>query len=134
SGHREAEKITFDPKQVSYTTLVDIFWHSVDPTDGGGQFCDRGQSYTSAIFATNPAQRQLAMASKAKLIKSGVLKKRKVRTPVLTAGPFYAAEDYHQNYYKRSPLQYKFYRYRCGRDARLKALWGADAMRGIDTH
>ena len=130
SGHSEAVQIFFDPKRVSYAQLLEIFWRSVDPTDGGGQFCDRGQSYATAIFANSPAQRRAAEASKAKLVKSGVLKRR-LYTPILTAGPFYAAEGYHQNYYKVNPLRYKFYRYNCGRDARLKALWGKDALRGV---
>ena len=134
SGHREAVQIFFDPKRVRYAKLLEIFWRSVDPTDGGGQFCDRGRSYTTAIFANNPAQRRAAVASKARLAQSGVLKKRRVVTPILDAGPFWAAEDYHQDYYKRNPIRYNLYRYGCGRDARLKELWGKDAMRGIAKH
>ena len=134
SGHREAVQIFFDPKRVRYAKLLEIFWRSVDPTDGGGQFCDRGRSYTTAIFANNPAQRRAAIASKAGLAESGVLKKRRVVTPILDAGPFWAAEDYHQDYYKRNPIRYNLYRYGCGRDARLKELWGKDAMRGIAKH
>ncbi len=123
TGHREAVQIFYDSKKVSYEKLLDIFWLSVDPTDAGGQFCDRGQSYETAIFANSPAQRRLAEASKQKLNKSGVLKKPIV-TPIETAGAFYPAEDYHQDYYKKNPLRYKIYRYACGRDARVGEVWG----------
>lgn len=123
TGHREAVQIFYDPKKVSYEKLLDTFWRSVDPTDAGGQFCDRGQSYETAIFANSPAQRRLAEASKQKLNKSGVLKKPIV-TPIETAGVFYPAEGYHQNYYKKNPLRYKYYRYGCGRDARVREVWG----------
>lgn len=123
TGHREAVQIFYDPKKVSYEKLLDIFWRSVDPTDAGGQFCDRGQSYETAIFANSPAQMRLAEASKQKLEKSVVLMKPIV-TPIETAGVFYPAEDYHQDYYKKNPLRYKYYRYGCGRDARIKKVWG----------
>jgi len=130
TGHYEAVRIHYDPKKVSYATLLDVFWHSVDPTDAKGQFCDQGQSYETAIFATSPEQKRLAEESKAKLVKSGVLK-APVVTRILDATPFYPAEGYHQDYYKKNPLRYRFYRYNCGRDSRLKELWGADALRGI---
>ncbi len=133
TGHVEAVQIHFDPKTVSYAQLVEVFWHSVDPTDDGGQFCDQGESYKTAIFATSPEQMRIAEASKAALRKSGVLK-QPVVTPIRPAGPFYAAEDYHQNYYKTHPIRYRFYRYRCGRDARLRELWGEDALKGIKEH
>lgn len=133
SGHREAVQVAFDPKKVSYADLVEVFWRTVDPTDAGGQFCDRGDSYKTAIFATTAEQMRVAQASKERLASSGVLKSPVV-TPVLRAGPFYPAEDYHQNYYKKNPLRYKFYRYGCGRDARLKEVWGDQAMRGIKGH
>ena len=123
TGHREAVQIFYDSKKVSYEKLLDIFWRSVDPTDAGGQFCDRGRSYETAIFANSPAQRRLAEASKQKLNKSGVLKKPIVTT-IETAGAFYPAEDYHQDYYKKNPLRYKIYRYACGRDARVGKVWG----------
>lgn len=126
TGHREAVQIFYDPKKVSYEKLLDVFWHSVDPTDAGGQFCDRGPSYETAVFANSPAQRRLAEASKQKLEKSAVLKKPIV-TPIETAGAFYPAEDYHQDYYKKNPVRYKFYRYSCGRDARLEEVWGKQA-------
>ncbi len=133
TGHREAVQIFYDPKQVGYATLLEIFWRSVDPTDAGGQFCDRGQSYETAIFANSLEQKQQAEASKGELQRSDVLN-RPVITPIEVAGPFYPAEDYHQDYYKKNPLRYNFYRYRCGRDARIEALWGEDAFRGIAGH
>ena len=128
TGHREAVQIFYDSKKVSYEKLLDIFWLSVDPTDAGGQFCDRGRSYETAIFANSPAQRRLAEASKQKLNKSGVLKKPIV-TPIETAGVFYPAEDYHQDYYKKNPLRYKFYRYACGRDTRVREVWGKNTKK-----
>ena len=113
--------------------LLEIFWRSVDPTDDGGQFCDRGESYKTAIFANSPEQHRLAEDSKRKLQLSGVLK-QPIVTSIEVAGPFYPAEDYHQIYYKKNPLRYKFYRFRCDRDARIKELWGKDAHRGIAKH
>ncbi len=133
TGHREAVQIFYDPKRVSYAALVEIFWRSVDPTDGGGQFCDRGESYETAIFANSLEQRQQAEASKRELQRSDVLK-QPVVTPIEVARAFYPAEDYHQDYYQENPLRYGFYRYRCGRDARIEALWGEDAFRGIAGH
>ncbi len=133
TGHREAVQIFYDPKKVSYEKLLDVFWRSVDPTDAGGQFCDRGRSYETAIFANSPAQRRLAEASKRMLQESGVLK-APIVTPVETAGAFTPAEGYHQDYYKKSPLRYKLYRYGCARDSRVRELWGKDAHRGIAAH
>jgi peptide-methionine (S)-S-oxide reductase len=130
TGHREAVEITYDPKKVSYETLVDILFHSVDPTDSGGQFCDRGESYKTAIFVTSPAQKKIAEEIKQKLQDTGVLQKPIVTT-IEEAGPFFPAETYHQDYYEKNPLRYKLYRYRCGRDARIEAIWGKDAHRGI---
>ena len=133
TGHREAVRIFYDPKKVNYAMLLESFWHSVDPTDDGGQFCDRGESYKTAIFANSPEQKRLAEDSKRKLQLFAVLN-QPIVTSIEVAGPFYPAEDYHQNYYKKNPLRYKFYRYRCGRDARIKELWGKDAHRGIAKH
>ncbi|MFQ5765583.1 MAG: peptide-methionine (S)-S-oxide reductase MsrA [Rhodospirillales bacterium] len=133
TGHREAVQIFYDPEKVTYETLLGIFWRSVDPTDDGGQFCDRGESYKTAIFANSPEQKRLAEASKRALQPSAVLD-RPIVTPVEVAGPFYPAEDYHQDYYEKNPVRYKFYRYSCGRDARIKTLWGEDAHRGIAKH
>lgn len=126
TGHREAVRILYDPEKVSYEELLGVFWRNVDPTDDGGQFCDRGPSYETAIFANSPEQRRLAEASKRKLEDSGALDKPVV-TPIETAGEFYPAEEYHQDYYKKNPIRYKFYRYSCGRDARLEELWGDKA-------
>ena len=133
TGHREAVQIFYDPKKVGYAMLLDIFWRSVNPTDDGGQFCDRGESYETAIFANSPEQGRLAEDSKRKLQLSAVLN-QPIVTSIEVAGPFYPAEDYHQNYYQKNPLRYKFYRYRCGRDAQIKILWGKDAHRGIAKH
>ena len=130
TGHREAVQIFYDPDKVSYETLLEIFWRSVDPTDDGGQFCDRGESYETAIFANSPEQKRLAEDSRRKLGQSAVLD-QPVVTPIETAGRFYPAEDYHQNYYQTSSLRYKFYRFSCRRDARIEELWGDQAFRGI---
>jgi methionine-S-sulfoxide reductase len=133
SGHLEAVQITFDPKKVSFAALLEIFWRSVDPTDDGGQFCDRGESYQTAIFANSAEQQRLAQESKRQLQLSALLK-APIVTAIKAAGPFYPAEDYHQDYYKRNPLRYKFYRFGCGRDARITELWGKDAHFGIAKH
>ena len=133
TGHREAVRIVYDPTKTSYATLLDVFWHSVDPTDGGGQFCDRGESYETAIFANSPEQKRLAEESKQALEETAVLD-RPIVTPIERAGPFYPAEGYHQDYYEKNPIRYNFYRYRCGRDDRIEDLWGAEAFRGIADH
>lgn len=136
TGHYEAVEIHFDPAKISYSKIVELFFRSVDPTDAGGQFCDRGDSYRTAIFAKNEGQR--AAAEKAKADAMAALG-RKIVTPILNAGPFYKAEDYHQDYYKGNDLvltrrgpkrqseAYKFYRNACGRDQRIKQLWGSAA-------
>lgn len=129
--HREVLKIKYDPSKVSYDKLLDIFWRSVDPTDGGGQFCDRGHSYSTAVYAVNDEQAKLAKASKAKLEASKALS-APIRTEIAQAGPFFAAEDYHQDYYQKNPVRYKYYRYSCGRDARVKQVWGSQAYSGIN--
>lgn len=121
SGHYEVAKIVFDSTQVSYEQILEHFWTHVDPTDDGGQFCDRGESYRTAIFAT-PKQVETARASKAKLQDSGRLK-NPVVTPILPAVTFYPAEDYHQDYYKKNSLRYNFYRSSCGRDKRIAQVW-----------
>lgn len=139
-GHREAVKIEFDPAKVSYEQLLDVFFHSVDPTDGGGQFCDRGDSYTTAIYTTDESQAEEAEA--AKQAAESELGKAVV-TPVVAAPQFWPAEDYHQNYYRSDETiltrfgivskakAYKGYREGCGRDARLDQVWGDTALRGI---
>lgn len=122
TGHTEAIEVVYDPKLVDYNTLLDIFWANIDPTDGGGQFVDRGQQYRSAIFYLDDEQRQLAESSKAKLTASGLFKEPIV-TEISAAGPFYPAEDYHQDYYKTNPLRYNYYRWGSGRDAFLESTW-----------
>lgn len=131
TGHYEAVKITYDPARVTYEALLSAFWHSVDPTDGGGQFCDRGQSYLTAIFATDEAQLAAAETAKAGIAKDlGT----EIATAVIKAPTFYPAEDYHQDYYEKNPVRYKYYRYSCGRNARVKTLWGDKAYTGIKDH
>jgi peptide-methionine (S)-S-oxide reductase len=121
TGHAEAVEVVFDPEKVSYEKLVEVFWHNVDPVDGGGQFCDRGNQYRSAIFYQDEAQRAIAEKSKQAI---GQSLKQPIQTQVVKAGAFYPAEAYHQNFYKTNTLKYKFYRFRCGRDQRLAEVWG----------
>ena len=130
TGHREAVQIRYDPKQVSYERLLHIFWRSVDPTDDGGQFCDRGESYQTAIFAGNEEERRLAEASKEALGQSMVLD-APVVTPIEPAGKFYPAEDYHQDYYEKNPFRYRYYRFACRRDSKVQQVWGKQAHDGI---
>ena len=122
TGHIEVVKVEYDPTKISYEKLLDIFWPNIDPLDPAGQFCDKGSQYRSAIFYGNEKEKELAEASK-KLI-AGKLGQAVV-TEILPAAQFYPAEDYHQDYYEKNPLKYKFYRFGCGRDARLETLWGA---------
>ncbi len=131
--HREAVEITYDPNQVSYQQLLHVFWRSVDPTDDGGQFCDRGHSYTTAVYAVDDEQTRIAEKSRTELEKSGILKD-KIVTPVEKAAQFWPAEDYHQDYYTKNPNRYKLYRFGCGRDRRVRAVWGDQAHSGIDPH
>lgn len=128
--HIEAVRIVYDPKIISYEKVLFYFWRSIDPTDAGGQFCDRGHSYTTAVFALNDEQLELAKKSKAELENSNILKKPIVTT-IREAQQFYRAEEYHQDFYKRNPIRYSAYRFGCGRDARVKALWGEQAHGGI---
>lgn len=122
TGHAEAVRIRYDPAQISYEQLLTHFWRNIDPTVKNRQFCDSGAQYRTAIFYQGPAQRDAALASKAALEKEKRFER--IETEVTAAGPFYPAEQYHQDYYKKNPVRYKFYRYNCGRDARLKELWG----------
>ena len=126
TGHAEAVQVVYDPKKVTYEQLLDIFWHNIDPTVKDRQFCDGGSQYRSAIFYHDEAQRKAAEASKAALEKSKPFKEPIV-TQIVMAGPFYPAEDYHQDYYTKNPVRYNLYRSGCGRDARLKQLWGDKA-------
>jgi peptide-methionine (S)-S-oxide reductase len=123
TGHYEALQIEYDPARIGYDRLLEVFWRNIDPIDPTGQFCDKGPQYRSAIFAVDEEQRRLAEASKAQLDRSGKLPGRVV-TEILPATRFYAAEDYHQDYYRKNPGRYTFYRWNCGRDGRLQQLWG----------
>ncbi|RJQ85926.1 MAG: peptide-methionine (R)-S-oxide reductase [Desulfobacteraceae bacterium] len=122
SGHVEAVKVTYDPERVDYAALLEYFWRHVDPTDPGGQFVDRGAQYRSVIFYADEEQRRLAEASKQTLAASGRFDKS-VATQILPLGQFYEAEGYHQDYYKKNPLRYRFYRYNSGRDQFLEKAW-----------
>ncbi len=125
SGHYEAIEVTYDAEVISYRQLLEIYWRNIDPFDAQGQFCDKGSSYLSAIFVADDAQRDLAEESKAKVIKQ--FPGQTVVTPVLDATPFYPVKAYHQDYYLKNPLRYRFYKHACGRPARLKAIWGEAA-------
>ncbi len=125
TGHKEAVEFMFDPEKISYEEILDIFWRQIDPTDDGGQFVDRGSSYRTAIFYHSEEQRRLAEKSLEKLNNSGRYDKPIV-TEIRPASVFYRAEDYHQDYYKKNPIRYKFYRYRSGRDQYLKEIWGGE--------
>ncbi|MFK4765732.1 peptide-methionine (S)-S-oxide reductase MsrA [Desulfobaculum sp. SPO524] len=122
TGHAEAIQITYDPSVVGYDRLLGIFWRNIDPLDAGGQFCDRGSQYRSAIFYHDEEQKRLAEASRDALAASGRFDGRIV-TEIVPAGAFWPAEEYHQDYYRKNPIRYKFYRYGCGRDNRLKEVW-----------
>jgi peptide-methionine (S)-S-oxide reductase len=126
TGHAEAVQVVYDPKKVTYEQLLDVFWHNVDPTVKDRQFCDGGTQYRTAIFYHDEAQRKAAEASKAALDKSKPFREPIV-TQIVMAGPFYPAEDYHQDFYVKNPVRYNLYRTGCGRDARLKQLWGDKA-------
>jgi peptide-methionine (S)-S-oxide reductase len=128
TGHYEAVLITYDPKVVDYQGLLDHFWVNVDPFDARGQFCDKGHSYLAAIFVANDQERELAEKSKQKVVE--MFPGKKVVMPILPAATFFPIkgdEEYHQDYYKKSPLRYKYYRYGCGRDQRLEDVWGEKA-------
>ena len=129
TGHTEVVRITYDPDKVGYEELLRVFWRNIDPTDAGGQFCDRGSQYRSAIFVQDETQKRLALESKRALEESD-----RIGSPIVTeivdVKPFYPAEDYHQDYYRKNPIRYSFYRRGCGRDARLRAIWGEEAGAG----
>jgi peptide-methionine (S)-S-oxide reductase len=126
TGHAEAVQIVFDPTKVTYEQLLEKFWRTIDPTTKDAQFCDHGSPYRTAIFANDALQLKAAQASLAALQQSKPFKEPIV-TEIVMSGPFYAAEDYHQDYYKKNPVRYHYYRTACGRDARLKQLWGDKA-------
>jgi len=127
-GHYEAVEVIYDPQKVSYQDLLDYFWVNIDPFDARGQFCDKGTSYLSAIFVANDKEKALAERSRRKVVEQ--FSENKVVTPVLSLSTFYpikGSESYHQDYYKNNPLRYKYYRWNCGRDQRLKEIWGDKA-------
>lgn len=126
TGHAEAVRVVYDPARVTYEKLLNVFWHNIDPTAKDRQFCDIGNQYRSAIFYHNEVQQRLAMQSKSLLEKNKTFKEPVV-TGIVPATEFYPAEDYHQHYYRKNPIRYKYYRFICGRDQRLKELWGAAA-------
>jgi peptide-methionine (S)-S-oxide reductase len=123
TGHAEVVQVVYDPKKVSYPELLNVFWKNVDPLTPNRQFCDVGSQYRSAIFAHGPEQRREAEASKRALARSGRFK-QPIATEVVAAARFYPAEGYHQDYYQKNPLRYKYYKYSCGRAQRLEELWG----------
>ena len=123
TGHTEAVQVVYDPKKVTYEKLLDVFWHNIDPTVKDQQFCDHGSQYRSGIFYVDDEQKRLAEASKAALDRNKPFSAAIV-TEITRASEFYPAEDYHQDFYLKNPLRYKYYRSGCGRDARLKQLWG----------
>lgn len=128
TGHYESVEVTYDPNKISYQQLLDYYWLQIDPFDDRGQFCDKGHSYLSAIFVANEQQRKLAEQSRQKVMAE--FPDKKVVTAILDASVFYPIkgdESYHQDFYKKSPIRYKFYRYRCGRDQRLREIWGDKA-------
>jgi peptide-methionine (S)-S-oxide reductase len=122
TGHIEAVRVVYDPKRVSYAALAAHAFRTSDPLDSGGQFCDRGYHYRAALFPANPAERRIAEAAKAR---AATILNKPVATLILPAAPFYPAEGYHQDYYKKNPIRYRYYRASCGRDARVEAVWGA---------
>ena len=126
TGHTEVVQVAYDPAKVSYDKLLEVFWRNIDPTVKDRQFCDGGSQYRSEIFVHDDAQRKAAEASKSALEKNKPFKEPIV-TPITTAGEFWPAEEYHQNYYQRNPVRYKYYKTGCGREARLKQLWGSAA-------
>jgi len=121
TGHAEAVEIRYDPNKVSYAKLLEIFWRNIDPTVKDRQFCDGGNQYRSAIFYHDEEQKALAIATRDRIAKE---KGWKIRTEIVSASKFYPAEEYHQDYYLKNPVRYKYYRNGCGRDARLEQLWG----------
>ena len=122
TGHAEAVQVVYDPSKVSYAKLLEVFWHNVDPLTPDAQFCDHGDQYRTGIFVHDAEQKRLAEESKAGVQKKFV--EKKVVTEIVQASTFYPAEEYHQDYYEKNPIRYKFYRTSCGRDARLRELWG----------
>lgn len=122
TGHVESLQVVYDPNVISYEQLLDVYWHNIDPTRNDGQFCDTGSQYRPVIFYHNEEQKRLALAYKDRLIKEKKI--QPILVDILPAYTFYPAEEYHQEYYEKNPIRYKFYRFNCGRDKRLKQIWG----------
>ena len=130
TGHQEAVQVRFDPAVISYSTLLRSYWRNVDPFDGGGQFCDRGDSYRPVIFTADAAQAQAAESSAVAAAQDLGRSRSAIKVELRGAAPFWPAEDYHQNYAELNDLKYSFYRFSCGRDRRLDAVWGSQARTG----
>jgi peptide-methionine (S)-S-oxide reductase len=126
TGHTESIQVTYDPKKITYAQLLDVFWHNVDPLTPDAQFCDHGAQYRAAIFFHDEEQKRLAEQSKKDLDASGRFQ-QPIVTEIVPASEFYPAEEYHQAYYRKNPVRYKYYRYRCGRDQRLEEMWGSES-------
>jgi peptide-methionine (S)-S-oxide reductase len=126
TGHAESVQIVYDPARIGYPKLLEVFWHNIDPTTPNRQFCDAGNQYRSAVFYHDEEQKRLVEESKRELERTKPFR-GSIVTEIAPASVFYPAEEYHQQYYKKNPVRYKFYRYNCGRDQRLKELWGKDA-------
>ena len=124
SGHIEVVEVTYNPQVIKHTQILDYFWRHIDPTRDDGQFCDRGPQYRPAIFYKNNTEKQAILKSAAYIEKTKTFKEP-LKVEFIQARPFYPAEDYHQDYYKKNPVRYKYYRYSCGRDARVEELWGS---------
>jgi peptide-methionine (S)-S-oxide reductase len=130
TGHAESVQITYDPRRISYAQLLDLFWHNIDPTQANGQFCDHGSQYRSAIFYHDAAQRRLAEESRRKIETTPQRFKKPIVTAIVAATPFWPAEEYHQDFYRKDPVRYQSYRTGCGRDRRLSELWGKPGRHG----
>jgi peptide-methionine (S)-S-oxide reductase len=128
TGHAEAVEVVYDPSKITYAQLLDVFWKNIDPITPNRQFCDVGTQYRSALYYHNDEQKQLAEASKKALENSGRFQ-QPIVTEIAAISPFYRAEEYHQDYYQKNPIRFKFYKYRCGRDQRLEELWGTSSSR-----
>ncbi len=124
TGHAEAVQVVYDPTKVTYAQLLNVFWRNIDPVAVDRQFCDKGDQYRAAIFYSNDEEKKLALESKEKIRKSGKAGANGPVTEILPAATFYPAEEYHQDYYRKNPVRYKYYRFACGRDSRLKQVWG----------
>jgi peptide-methionine (S)-S-oxide reductase len=132
TGHAESVEVTYDPGRISYEKLLDVFWHNVDPLTRDAQFCDHGRQYRTAIFYHDDEQRRLAEASK-QALESSKRFDRPIVTEIVAAGTFWPAEEYHQHYHEKNPVRYRYYRWNCGRDQRLRAVWGTEAPAGEGT-